>query len=100
CTRVSSPTGPTAAATVEARLMPVGFESAFYRELLQNAFEAPNHLEQIRLLRAPLRIYLRTEDAAEHAIDAATQDLTEEILRNTTAIWSGDTFDVLEVVRG
>jgi hypothetical protein len=80
--------------------MPEGFESAFYRELLQNAFEAPNHLEQIRLLRAPLRIYLRTEDAAGHAIDAATQDLTEEILRNTTAIWSGDTFDVLEVVRG
>lgn len=91
CTTAPMPAAPTALATVDTR---------FYREFVQNAFESPAHLEPVRLLRAPLRIYLRTEDDAGHAIDAATQEITEGILRDTTMIWSGDTFDVVEVVRG
>ena len=100
CTTAPSPTGPTAAATVDARLMPEGFESAFYREFVQNAFDSPNHLEPIKLLRKPMRIYLRTEDESGHAIDAATQELTEGVLRESATIWSGETFGILDVTRG
>lgn len=91
CTTVPAPTTPSAVAAVDER---------FYREFVQNALDSPHHLEPIRLLRAPLRVYLRTEDEAGQPIDAATQDVTERILRETTSIWSGDTFDVLEILRG
>jgi hypothetical protein len=91
CTAAPLPTSPSAAAAVDAQ---------FYREFVQNAFESPRHLEPIRLLRTPLRIYLRTEDEAGQPIDAATQAITESILRDTTSIWSGGTFDVIDVERG
>jgi hypothetical protein len=91
CTAAPSPMAPTSLATVDA---------AFYREFVQNALESPARLEPVRLLRGPLRIYLRTQDESGRAIDAATQDMTETILRDTTGIWSGDTFGVADVVRG
>jgi hypothetical protein len=76
-----------------------GFEPAFYREFLQNGFESPDRLEPIRVLRKAFRVYLRTEDDAGRAIDAATLDTTERALIDSAAIWSGGTFDV-QVERG
>ena len=100
CTAAPSPTAPTALSTVDARLMPEGFESAFFREFVQNGFESPNHLEPIRLLRGPFRVYLRTVDETGRAIDAVTQDVSEQILREAAAIWSGGTAAIIEVARG
>src|SRR4051812_18085689 len=80
--------------------MPDDFQSAFYLAFLQNGYESPNHLEPIRILRRPLRVYLRTQDDAGHPIDVATQDLTERVLRETAVIWSGATFGIIDVTRG
>lgn len=76
-----------------------GFEPAFYRALLHNGYETPNRLEPIRLLRGPLRIYLKTHDE-NGAVDASSLDLVERILLDDVAVWSGDTFGITAIERG
>jgi hypothetical protein len=99
CTVAPSPTEPTALRTVDAS-MSVRFEPAFYRAFVQNAFEAPERLEPIRLLRGGLRVYVQTHDNDGHAIDAATLDVTERTLIDAARIWSGETFGVIGITRG
>ncbi len=99
CTVAPVPTAPTAIVTADV-LAAEGFEPAFYRAFLQNGYEAPDRLEPIRILRGPLRVYMRTEDDAGRAIDAATLNMTERTLMQSARIWSGETFGVLEVARG
>lgn len=77
-----------------------GFDPSFFAAFLQNGFESPDHLEPIRMLPGPFRIYMRTQDDAGRAIDPLTLDSTERILRDTAHVWSGDTFGIADVVRG
>jgi hypothetical protein len=100
CTVTPSPTAPTAPATADALQASDGFEPAFFRALLQNGYETPNLLEPIRVLRGPLRIYLRTLDDAGRHIDRLTLDTTERTLIDGAWIWSGETFGVAQVERG
>ena len=76
------------------------FEPAFFRAFLQNGYEAPDRLQPIRVLRGPLRVYLRTEDDAGRGIDRVTLETTERTLINGAWIWSGETFGVVQVERG
>jgi hypothetical protein len=99
CTVAPSPTAPTAITTVDALAITGGFEPLFYRAFVQNGYETPDRLEPIRVLRGPLRIYLRTQDDAGRAIDRVTLATTERALIESGRIWSGGTFDV-EVERG
>lgn len=99
CTVSPSPTQPTGLATVDA-LSIDGFDAVFYRAFVQNAYDAPQQLEPIRILRGPLRVYLQTHDNAGRAVDALTLDTTARTLIDTAPIWSGDTFGVIEVTRG
>jgi hypothetical protein len=102
CAGVPSPSAPSAVALVApgAASLAAGFEPDFFRAFLQNGFETPNHLEPVRLLRGPLRIYLRTHDNSGRAVDALTLDTAQQILIDGARTWSGDTFGVEEVVRG
>lgn len=100
CGVAPGPTAPTAIATVDAAIVADGFELAFYRALVQNAYEAPDRLEPVRLLRNALRLYVRTQDDEGRPIDAVTLDLTERILIDSAWIWSGETFGVVHVERG
>ena len=101
CTSASTPLAPTAIAPATVSLMmAVGFEPVFYRAFLQNGYESPDHLEPIRILRGPLRVYLRTEDEAGRVIDADSLNATERILIDSAKIWSGDTFGIAEIARG
>jgi len=100
CTVQSSPAAPSPAAVVESSLAASQFEPGFYRAFLQNGYEAPNHLEPVRILKAPVRVYLRNQDEAGRGIDDITLDSTERILRESAWTWSGETFGVAEVARG
>lgn len=102
CTVAPLPTAPTSASTVDASALAAvdGFDAEFYKALLQNGFESPQQLEPIRILRAPFRIYLRTEDDAGRAMDAATLDATERTLVEAAPVWSGGTFGITQVIRG
>jgi len=106
CSAAPTPTAPSAIVTADASAAadasPISgdFDSDFYRAFVQNGYESPNQLEPVRLLQAPLHIYVRTEDDAGRAIDAATLDSTEHALLDTARIWSGDTFGIVEVMRG
>ena len=100
CTVPSSPAAPSPVTLVESSFAASSFEPAFYRAFLQNGYEAPEHLEPIRILKGPLRIYLRDRDSAGGNVDMATLNATETILRESAWIWSGDTFGVTEVARG
>jgi hypothetical protein len=102
CTVAPSPTAPTPAVTVDAvsAASGGGFEPDFYRAFVQNAYESPDHLEPIRVLQTPLRVYIRTEDDAGRAVDRVTLDTTAAVLNDSARIWSGDTFGIVEVARG
>ena len=101
CTAAPLPTSPSAVATVDAASrLTDGFEPNFYRAFLQNGFESPQQLEPIRILQSAFRVYLRTEDDAGRAMDAATLDTTERALIDSAPIWSGESFGITQVVRG
>ena len=99
CTVAPMPTSPSAVTTADAPIVAEGFEPDFYRAFLQNAFESPDHLEEIRILRGPLRIYVRTLDDAGRAIDRTTLDTTERTLIEAAKIWSGEHFSA-QIERG
>jgi len=99
CTIAPSPTQPTSLLAVDASTR-TSFEPAFYRAFVQNAFDAPQRLEPIRLLRGPLRVHVQTHDNGGRAIDIATLDATERTLIDAVRIWSGDTFGVIGITRG
>jgi len=100
CTVPSSPAAPSPTAVGGSSITAFEFEPAFYREFLQNGYEAPDHLEPIRILKGPLRVYLRNQDDAGQSVDAVTLDSTERTLRDSAWIWSGETFGVAEIARG
>jgi hypothetical protein len=77
-----------------------GFEPRFFRAFVQNGYEAPDRLQPIRVLRGPLRVYLRTQDDAGRAIDRITLETTERTLIDSAWIWSGEQFGVIQVERG
>lgn len=80
--------------------MSAGFEIKFFRAFVQNAYEAPDRLEPIRILRGPLRLYVQNHDNRGFAVDAATVRMTERALIETTPIWSGGTYGVAAIARG
>ena len=100
CTVPSSPAAPSPVTVVESSVAASQFEPGFYRAFLQNGYEAPDHLEPIRILKGPLRVYLRNQDEAGRGVDEITLNSTERIFRDSVRIWSGDTFGVAEVARG
>ncbi len=100
CAVAPSPTAPTAIATADALVTDSGFDPVFFRAFLQNAYETPDRLEPIRVLRGPLRLYLRTQDDMGRAIDQATLDTTERTLVDSARIWSGEMFGIVGVERG
>ena len=100
CAVAPSPTAPTAVATADALVTDSDFDPVFYRAFVQNGYETPDRLEPIRVLRGPLRLYLRTQDDMGRAIDQATLDATERTLVDSARIWSGEKFGVVEVERG
>jgi len=100
CTTAPLPTRPSPVSSTDAAFALTGYEPAFYRALLQNGHDSPDRLESVRLLRAPIRIYLRTTDEAGRAIDENTLAMTERVLRDSALIWSGGTFGISEVLRG
>lgn len=100
CTVPPTPTAPSPTSTADAPISTASVETGFYQAFLQNGYEAPQHLEPIRILNGPLRIYLRTQDDAGRSIDEATLNVTERILRDGAWIWSGETFGVTELARG
>ena len=73
-------------------------EPSFFRAFLQNGFESPDRLEPIRTLKGPLRVYMRSQDDRGRAIDDATLQSTEQILREIVTVWSGGTFGVTPLV--
>jgi len=100
CTVPATPTSPTAAVTADTTTITAdGFDSTFYRAFLQNGYESPDRLEEIRILHGPLRIYLRTFDDGGRAIDRATLDATERTLIEAAKIWSGEMFSA-QIERG
>ena len=100
CTVSATPTSPSAAAAADTTTITAdGFEPIFYRAFLQNGYESPDRLEEIRILNGPLRIYLRTLDDGGRAIDRATLDATERTLIEAAKIWSGQMFSA-QVERG
>lgn len=98
CTVTPAPTSPSVLPTDAAAA--AGFEPVFYRALLQNGYEAPDRLEPVRILRGPLRFYLRNVDDGGRRIDDATLDATERAIVESVWTWSGETFGVVEVARG
>jgi len=76
------------------------FEPSFYRAFVQNGFEAPDRLEPIRVLRGPLRVYMKTHDDLGRPIDAGTLDVTARVLAESARIWSGETYGLTEMARG
>jgi hypothetical protein len=100
CAVAPLPTAPTQLAMAAAPLSSASVEPAFYRAFLQNGFEAPDHLEPIRTLNGPLRIYVRDQDEAGRAIDDITLNATERILRDAVWTWSGESFGVNDIARG
>ena len=99
CSVSPSPTQPTALRAVDA-LFADGVEPEFLRAFLQNAYESPDRLEPIRMLRGPLRVYLQTRDNHGAAVDAATLTMTERTLIEMAPIWSGGTVAITVVARG
>ena len=69
------------------------------RAFLQNAHEAPDRLEPIRVLRGPLRVHSQTRDNHGAAVDAATLTMTEHTLIEMAPIWSGGTVGITAVAR-
>ena len=100
CTVTPAPTAPSAVTRADALAATDGFEPLFYRAFVQNGHDAPDQLEAKRLLRGPLRVYLRTQDESGRDIDRATLDATERTLIESARIWSGEMFAVAEVERG
>jgi reprolysin-like metallo-peptidase family M12B len=78
----------------------VGFDLNFYRQLVRNAFEAPNTLQPLRRLTQAPRVYLKTVDEAGASIDRRTLDATERAIVETAALWTGNQFGVAAVERG
>jgi len=100
CAGAASPTAPSAISAAPLLALADTFDAAFFQAFVQNGYETPNHLEPVRRLPGPLRIYLRTEDDDGRAIDAATLDATERVLIDSARIWSGEQFGVSELARG
>lgn len=100
CTVAPSPVAPSASVTADALMLDRAFDPAFFRAFVQNGYETPDRLEPIRVLRGPLRLYLRTQDNAGRAIDRSTLDATERTLIESAWIWSGEKFGFVEVARG
>jgi hypothetical protein len=101
CTVTPLPAAPSAVATADVALAAVdGFEPEFFRAFVQNGYEAPTHLEAIRVLRTAFHIYLRTQDDAGGAIDQVTLDTTERALIDSASTWAGETFSLAGVERG
>jgi hypothetical protein len=99
CTAAPSPTEPTSIAAAGASAME-GFEPEFFRAFVQNAYEAPDRLEPIRMLRHPLRVYVQTRDNRGAPVDAPTLRMTEQTLIEMTPVWSGGTFGISAIARG
>lgn len=76
------------------------FSLAFYRQMIQDAYELPNARRPLRRWTRPPYIYLRTVDDTERAVDARLLDQTAAAIINTTSAWTGGSFGVAGLERG
>ena len=100
CTVAVTPSSPSAVVTADSVIAVEGFDATFFRALLQNGYESPNHLQAVRILTLPFRVYMRTDDDAGRPVPVETLDATERTLIESAPIWSGGTFGITEVIRG
>ena len=85
---------------VDAIALGGSFDLKFYRQLVRDDVDSPGVLRQLRRWTQAPNIYLRTIDDSGRAIDAATLDSTEAVIRQTTPLWTGGRFGVGIVERG
>jgi hypothetical protein len=76
------------------------FDLKFYRQLVRDDVDSPGVLRSLRRWTQAPNIYLRTIDDSGRPMDAATLDLTEGVIRQTTSLWTGGRFGVGIVERG
>jgi hypothetical protein len=75
-----------------------GFDLKFYRQFVRNGLDSTT-LQPIRRWTHDPSVYLRTVDETGIAIDPATLDATERVLRETVPMWSAQRYSAT-VVRG
>ena len=85
---------------VDAVALTGGFDAAFYREIVRNAFEAPADLQALRRWTRTPSIYLKTVDEAGEAIHAPTLDLIEATVKDAVPRWTSGKLGAPVVERG
>jgi hypothetical protein len=85
---------------VDAIALRPGFDLKFYRQLVRDDYENAGILRPLRRWMQAPQIYLRTVNNAGDPIDASSLDLTERVIRETAATWTGGRFGVATVDRG
>jgi len=75
-----------------------GFDLKFYRQFVRNGLDSTT-LQPIRRWTHDPSVYLRTVDEAGVAIDPATLDATERVVRETVPMWTAQQYSAA-VVRG
>jgi hypothetical protein len=85
---------------VDAIALGGAFDLKFYRQLVRDDVDSPGVLRSLRRWTQAPNIYLRTIDDAGNAMDLATLDLTDSVIRQTAVLWTGGRFGVGTVERG
>ena len=85
---------------VDAVALTGGFDPAFYREIVRNAFEAPADLQALRRWTRTPSIYLKTVDEGGEAIHGLTLDLIEATVKDAVPQWTSGKLGVPVVERG
>lgn len=76
------------------------FSLAFYRQMIQDAYELPNARRPLYRWTRPPMVYLRTVDESNLPVDGRLLDQTAAAIINTTSAWAGGQFGVAVLERG
>ena len=85
---------------IDAISLTGGFDPAFYRQLVRNAFDAPADIQALRRWTRTPSIYLKTVDEAGEAIHGPTLDLIESTAKAAIPEWTSGKLGVPVVERG
>jgi hypothetical protein len=85
---------------VDAIALTEGFDAAFYRELVRDAFETPSDIQPLRRWTRTPSVYLKTVDEAGEAIHGPTLDLIEATVKDAVPQWTSGKLAVPTVQRG
>jgi hypothetical protein len=86
--------------TIDAVALTGAFDTAFYREFVRNAFEAPEDVQPLRRWTRTPSIYLKTVDEAGEAIHGPTLDLIEATVKEAVPQWTSGKLGTPVVERG